>query len=106
VFVGVGVGVGGAARPQPQSRADVPREQKPKHPQRMGARLESNVVVGVGEGGGYRLSALCIYSLLSMRGRCPHREQSAHVGASPPLPRSLGCGGGQGDAAKGPVAPC
>jgi hypothetical protein len=37
---------------------------------------------------------LCIYSLLSMCGCCPHREQSAHVGASPPLPRSLGCGGG------------
>jgi hypothetical protein len=26
-------------------------------------------------------------------GRCPRRERSAHVGASPPLSRSLGCGG-------------
>jgi hypothetical protein len=47
-------------------------------------------------GGGLSPKRLCIDSLLSMRGRCPHREQveSAHVGASPPLPRSLGCGGG------------
>jgi hypothetical protein len=46
-----------------------------------------------------------------MRGRCPHRGQSAHVGASPPLPRSLGCGGG-GTPPKGlwppaePPTPC
>jgi hypothetical protein len=30
-----------------------------------------------------------VYSVLSMCGRCPRREQSAHVGASPPLSRSL-----------------
>jgi hypothetical protein len=45
-------------------------------------------------GGGLSPKRLCIYSLLSMCGCCPRREQSAHVGASPPPPRSLGCGGG------------
>jgi hypothetical protein len=47
-------------------------------------------------GGGFKSpKRLCIYSLLSVRGRYPRREQSAHVGASPPLPRSLGYGGGR-----------
>jgi hypothetical protein len=32
--------------------------------------------------------------VLSVCGRCPRRERSAHAGASPPLSRSLGCGGG------------
>jgi hypothetical protein len=45
-------------------------------------------------GGGGSPKRLCIYSLLSMSGRCPHREQSAHVGESQALPRSPGCGGG------------
>jgi hypothetical protein len=45
-------------------------------------------------GGGGSPERLSIYSVLSMCGRCPRREQSAHVGASPPLSRSLGCGGG------------
>jgi hypothetical protein len=55
---------------------------------------------------------LCIYSVLSLCdrvavavARCPRREQSAHVGASPPLSHSPG-GGGGGGAAKVPVAPC
>jgi hypothetical protein len=43
--------------------------------------------------------------------RCPRRERSAHVGASPPLSRRLGCGGG-GTPPKGlwppaePPTPC
>jgi hypothetical protein len=41
-------------------------------------------------GGGLSPKRLCIYSLLSMCGRYPRREQSAHVGAPPPLPRSPG----------------
>jgi hypothetical protein len=46
-----------------------------------------------------------------MCGRCPRREHGAHVGASPPLSRSLGCGGG-GTPPKGlcppaePPTPC
>jgi hypothetical protein len=59
--------------------------------------------------GGWGLSPkrLCTYSVLSMCVRCPRRERSAHVGASPPVSRSPGCGGGAGGA-KGPVAvaPC
>jgi hypothetical protein len=44
--------------------------------------------------GGVSPKRLYICSVLSMCGRCPRREQGAHVGASPPLSRSPGCGGG------------
>jgi hypothetical protein len=49
---------------------------------------------------------LLVQMLLSMCGRCPRREQSAHVGASPPLSRSPGRGGGGTPPNKGPVALC
>jgi hypothetical protein len=66
---------------------------------------------GGGGGGGLSPKRKCRYSLGALCGLCPHREQSAHVGASPPFPRSLGCGGG-GTPPKGlwppaePPTPC
>jgi hypothetical protein len=76
-----------------------------------GQRHNSRLAPPGGRGGGSP-KRLCIYSVLSMCGRCPRREQSAHVGVSPPLSRSPGCGGGGGTPPKGlwppaePPTPC